>query len=628
MNAKEINRESEPMFKILLMPNWARRSQEDQEDYGVDFELEVMSREDKATGIIFKAQLKGTSVAEFNSQGELVFSKASVKRFNYYLSNLKIPIIFVVCDVNTGLCYWIRVQGNRKLEGDHAEAVAKNQETFTIKIPTSQRLLKTPESADKILEVVEDTSNLITLRGLQGLSAATLRKHLADESDLEATERQLRLFAGITANETIQKLLLAGDVDAACQKAQNLLESPSETPEVRILGGWNLANCINVALRRRRTPGAGFESAKYKIGIASRMLEVARSNECETRLKRYCCIFARAARMQINGRSAMALATSESVQAFQGETMSGPITRLHRMEVSAGVARDFFKLRNSLIRLGNDGYFSVMPYALAEVVESIVPYVSSLRVTGNNELADAYVDALFDFVSFALGIVRRFNNQTDSEAILSSLGLRLLALADVSNSASMPALLHRYESALEGDPAFDCLGNVLESLRKQVAEIGFESREHKKPTLEELRHFYAERATELGINLSDPDDKIAEIVRIGLEDLDPTPVSKNCKHIHVVVGSYGMPGEMLGLPTAGSKRVVCLKHGHAIEGLKLNSTYESFRKSWPWDTESVRCENCPDVSPHPEGWEWSDEWEAEQHTKYQDMMKTEMEDFK
>jgi hypothetical protein len=325
--------------------------------------------------------------------------------------------------------------------------------------------------------------------------------------------------------------------------------------------------------------------------------------------------------MHINGRGAMALATSEHVQVLQGETMSGPITRIQRMEVSARVARDFFKLRNSLVRLGIGGFYSVMPYSLAEVAESIVPYVSSLRIIGNNDLADAYVDALFDFLPFCLSIVRRLDNQEDVKAILKSLGLRLIALANASDPASMPALLQRYDSALEGDPVFACLNSVRNSLKEQVEEIVGGSRENLKPTVDELRHFYAERAAELGINLRDPDDKIAEIVRIGLEDLDPTRVAKNCKHIHVVVGSYGMPGEMLGLPTAGSKRIVCLKHGHALESLKLDSAYESFRKLCPWDNECVRCENCPDVTPHPEGWEWSDEWEAEQHVRFLEMMK-------
>lgn len=118
------------------------------------------------------------------------------------------------------------------------------------------------------------------------------------------------------------------------------------------------------------------------------------------------------------------------------------------------------------------------------------------------------------------------------------------------------------------------------------------------------------------MDLSDPDDRIAQVVRIGLADLDPTRVMKNCQHIHVMTTSYGMPAEMLGLPTAGSKRVICLKHGHSIETLSLDAAYESFTKAWPWEKDAIRCENCPDTAPHPKEWEWTEEWSAAQHVKY------------
>jgi hypothetical protein len=73
---------------------------------------------------------------------------------------------------------------------------------------------------------------------------------------------------------------------------------------------------------------------------------------------------------------------------------------------------------------------------------------------------------------------------------------------------------------------------------------------------------------------------------------------------------------MLGLPTAGSKRLICLKHGHSAESLSLDATYETFTATWPWDKGAVRCPHCPDKSPHPEGWESSDSWQKQQTETY------------
>lgn len=295
--------------------------------------------------------------------------------------------------------------------------------------------------------------------------------------------------------------------------------------------------------------------------------------------------------------------------------MAGPITQLQRLQVSALVSKDFFKLRDGLYRLGFQRHFSVMPYALCEIADGIVPFVSALRILARGDLADAYVNALFDFLPFCAGIIRRFNGETDIVEILNNLGMQFVGLADISDKSSMPGLLTRFEQALEGEPAFKCLNEVLAPLRKLIKEVQMESGA-KKPSMDELRAYFAQQAAALGIDMNDPNDRFAQIVKIGLEDLDPTRVAKNCQHIHVMTTSYGMPAEMLGLPTAGSKRIVCLKHGHSIETLRLDTAYETFAKVWPWDNNAIRCQNCPDKAPLPGGWGWSEEWQKQQAEIY------------
>ena len=609
------------MFEILLLPNWARRSQQDQEDYGVDYEIELMTPEDKATGFIFKVQLKGTSDANYDKSGQLVFSDASVERFKYYINELRIPLVFVVCDVATKNCFWTKVQGNRQLESDLNDAAAKKQKTFTIKFPATRKLLKNEETSSQIVEAVESTLDTITLRGLQAISPASVRDHIGREPDIEATEKQFRLFAGLAATESIRKMVQAGDFGNAAKKAGGILESESESPSVRLLGGLSLVHTYNVELRRSGAPDATINAAKIKLGIASKMLPISRQKAYETRMKRFVRIYTRAARMNLNGQVALALAVSEQVQARQKETMAGPITHLHRLQVSALVSKDFFRLRDALYRLGAKGLFSVMPYALAEIAEGILPFVSALRILGRADLADAYVNALFDFLPFCVGVVRRFTGGSDVAEILHSLGMRFVGMAASSDKKSMPELLKRYEQALEGEPAFKCLGEVQSSLRKLVEEVQEDSRAQAKPSMAELRAYFAQQAAALGVNLSDPDDEIAQVVRIGLADLDPTRVLKNCQHIYVVTTWHGMPAEMLGLPTAGFKRIVCLRHGHSVEALSLDGAYATFSEVAPWAKDEICCQNCPDKVSHPEKWEWTEEWNIRQHAKYLDLVK-------
>ena len=116
MTPKEINRASSRMFESSLLPNWALRDQEDQEDYGIDGEIEITSSKDKATGFIFKIQLKGIEEASYDNNNNLVYTKASVERFGYYLEDLEIPILFIIADLKTSRCLWCRVQGNSELQ--------------------------------------------------------------------------------------------------------------------------------------------------------------------------------------------------------------------------------------------------------------------------------------------------------------------------------------------------------------------------------------------------------------------------------------------------------------------------------------------------------------------------------
>ncbi|MGH7133742.1 MAG: DUF4365 domain-containing protein [Phycisphaerales bacterium] len=62
MKPKEIGRLAGRLFQAALPAQCICRSQEDQEDqedYGIDYELELASAQDHATGFIFKAQVKG-----------------------------------------------------------------------------------------------------------------------------------------------------------------------------------------------------------------------------------------------------------------------------------------------------------------------------------------------------------------------------------------------------------------------------------------------------------------------------------------------------------------------------------------------------------------------------------------
>jgi Domain of unknown function (DUF4365) len=621
MTSKEINRESSRIFEGLLLPNWALRSQEDQEDYGVDGEIELTTSEDKATGFIFKVQLKGTESATYDDEGQLVFRHASVERFAYYISQLRIPLIFVVCDVAAKNCYWIRVQGNRQLEASLGAAKASQQQTFTLKLPLSHKVEKTRQSASGIVEAVGAAADAITVKTLQSISTASVVEHIRYDADGENSEKTFRHFAGIAANEAIRKLFNAGDVAGALTKSKQLFESTTDPAEARILAGTSFVHAYEKAERQRGSIAASVEAAKLRFGVGSEMVSIARHGKCQRSVRRFARVYLRASRMLLNSISANALAMSEKTQALQRETIAGPLTQVQRLGISAQVTKDFVRLLRATYRLA-DGSPVVIPYAVLEISGGILPFVFSLRLLEREDLAEGYISALFDLLPPCLAVLKAYESDEDTRTTLKNLGLRLVGLGNIMRAGASTELLARFEGVVRNGPSLRFADEVIAELREFIEETQAEAASvDDRPSLDQQRAFFAQRAAELGVNLDDPNDRIAEVVRIGLEDLDPTRVLKNCEHMYVALGPYGLPAEMLGLLTAGSKRIICLKHGHSVQGLRLDDTYELFAKVFPWDRERICCENCPDKAPHPEGWEWSEEWNVQQHARYQELRK-------
>jgi len=127
-------------------------------------------------------------------------------------------------------------------------------------------------------------------------------------------------------------------------------------------------------------------------------------------------------------------------------------------------------------------------------------------------------------------------------------------------------------------------------------------------SLAEEQRVYESMASALGIDLTDSNDSIARIVRIGIADFDPTRVLKNCQHLFVSLGSSGLPAEMLQLPTAGSKFLHCTLKSKTIGGVSLDRVYEGFKAKF--------CDGCAECKPHAADWSYSHRWQREQNERH------------
>ena len=80
MNAGEIATEAGRIFNYNLPSNWIFRSQEDQNDFGVDGEVELKDENGKALGkgSVFKLQIKGEENSNYINDGETLSFKLNL----------------------------------------------------------------------------------------------------------------------------------------------------------------------------------------------------------------------------------------------------------------------------------------------------------------------------------------------------------------------------------------------------------------------------------------------------------------------------------------------------------------------------------------------------------------------
>jgi len=542
-----------------------------------------------------------------------VYSDASVDRFSYYVKHVKLPVIFVVCDVVKQQCFWAGVQGEPAVEAALKSAADKKQGTFTVKLGMAHLFEKTDACANHVLEAVGAASDTIALRSVRELSAEVVSKHLADDPDAAAAEKKFRLFAGIASLETLSALIRAGDLDGALKKGKILLQNPAEEPALRIQAGVLFAHAHGIKVRRANAINANLDAARFRLAVADSLLRVARLPHCDGRMRLYARAYARASRMAVNARLMFTVAVSEKVQRHQGKTFAGPVTTIERINATNRVTRDFRRIQAILGQALDRKFYSLVPYIVDDWLETALPFVHALRLAGQKEAATAYSEALWLGVPLSVELAKAAIEASGAQALLLSLGLKVTGIA-ANDLAEAEKFIVRYEHELNSGTPLRGGAEIIRKMRELLAGAAEEARQ--KPTMAEVRAHVAEQAAGLGIDLNDPNDRIAEVIRVGLEDLDPTRVARQCRHIHLRHGSYGVPAEMLGLPTAGSKSIICLKHGHSLQGLKLDAVYEMFSRTMPWDKDGVKCDKCPDVSPHPADWTWSDEWGEKQEALF------------
>jgi hypothetical protein len=591
--AHEINDRAQLLFEGVLPASWVKRPQSD--DYGTDYEVEVFQN-GRSTGITFKAQLKGTEHPDYAAGGTLIKHQLESNRASYLCAELKVPTAFAIADLKGQRVYWTMPQLDADLRQRVAAATKSGQDTVVVRVPTANRL---PDTTNALLNAIADAQTYLGVRTVVESPVPHFTTVVTTQFDPQTVVTELLSKAATIQVEQIRSLYSQRDYSRASEVVAGILESRGVNAEIKVAA---LIEAERGELGKLQEEGRYHDAfAKSSLRFAAQMKEASVGGPAH--LRYYAAVAHRTAELQLLafedwGRYENWLAV---------EAAGDPYWRLElshlRQQTAKRIVRKYTQCFRILRQMLRAQHYAPFPQSVARVLGAMVPFVFRLYKEGLDETAENYRRSLRGLAENAVGVSVALRQWGDvGFVVLSAAHLRRsLAEEDMREVAEWAGkLLDRVEDEAQRDQFRAWLAADaahLQGLPRQKTADDHDAVE---------KQIYYNMATSLGIDLNDEDDPIAAIVNQGIADLNPERVLRYCQHLFVSLGGASNPvAAWLRLPTAGTKRLHCTKHGQSIEGFALDDCLAAMKEH--------HCNKCPDFQPHDSEWKWTSAWQQDQN---------------
>jgi hypothetical protein len=594
MTSKEIGRSAGRIFQKAIPENCAIRNQEDQEDYGIDYELELTDKEDHATGFIFKVQQKGVATLKANADGKTVsYSELKVTKARYYLMQCRIPVAFVLVDVATGAVFWTMLQGNANVREAYDSAVASRHETMTVRLQVGNCL---PATFDKLLDAIRETNQWLIVQGVKEVSSMELLEAALRGADLDAAAKAIALHHDIFRSEQIEQQIRSQQFERAVETAEKIFNSASESTLMRFSAAWSLFKIKPLLLLNSNDPERAEKIKIWRLTTAEKLFKICQTKGTERRLRLFALFLRRAARLKLLVEQDFALFLSRHVQQESGNAFIMAMTDKVRMPFANATVLELRRLQQHFLWMIRKRNFELVAPAWILLVQDVMPFIMRLRAEGLDESAGQLAQWLDNTGNIAIEISKSLKNWNE----VAFCALSTIFVAAPLTTTTREVRFTRAKEIIESIPD--------ETVRKKalVDLAEFREKEQKQDiTPDDEVLIFRQMATAMGVDLANKSDEVAQIINIGLRDLNPERVLRNCRHLFVQIVGGGVPAQMLGLQTAGFKTLYCTKFGHGWGALELDAAYNLMKRE--------HCEKCKSCEPHPVSWKWNREWQEQQN---------------
>lgn len=597
MNAGEIGTEAGRIFGYNLPSNWILRSQEDQNDHGIDCEIEVKDEKGIAKGneFIFKVQIKGEEQSKYINNKSLLSYNLKTSRLKYYLT-FNIPVILVVVEVSSEKIFWLSITDNEELIEK-----SKNIQTDSIQIhiPTKNTFKrKDKSSANSLLKSTIDAWDYLAV---QGIRKSVSRFHILESDKLE---KRIEIMGDALYKAQHQMLgnhLFNGEFIKVYEISGNMIKSVIIPTADRFVAALFYRTTLSLSPLHKTAA----EQAYDLFCISNILINLAREQRA-INLRLYSIGLARSAKLKFEIKHLSS--THHANKAFEKSSLEGIIFNSETYDLYSRSCINLQKLIDLLYRTAQEFQFHIFSEIFFESAYSLLVFRTLQKERGTTESIESYQSWLVTTLGFCLTYYAIANDSPKLEQIYSMALHAELLTSDDKNQIKLN-ISKIAISALE----------TIQAIERDHKP--FVHRDFLEISTEEQKQYFTETAKNLGM---DPDDKncmYGQIVSIGLKNYDPSEIISNCEHLFVDYRPGGIIAQTLQMHSAGGMHLlICLKHNFASgTGNLLNSLYDSPGTPWP-GFKQAHCDKCTDCNPRPPQWKWSLAWHQNETTKHKKLL--------
>lgn len=598
MNAGEIGDQAGRIFQYNIPSDWVYRTQEDQNDFGIDAEIELKDSTGKALGkeSVFKVQLKGELKTTRIKKGKYITYSLPLPRLKYYLS-FNVPVILVVVDITSEDIFWLSLTDNKELY-----KIVENSENKTIQvhIPTKNILIrKNSDCFNHLVDVVNKCWNYLSIRGLK--NAVNNYQNLSTES-IEDVIHNIGDALYKAYHQKLQLLLEHQDFESIYKTSIQMINSDIVPAQDRFIATLYFDYAFNTKPFTKIVREVYDQKTKICIGL----IYFAKKDKLVNH------------RLIAFSKSRVALFRGANEQLFtlhnlDRNPMSDGIGKYVIFTTSNTLYRECCKQLEKIIRLFtriiNRGQFHILTTVFTTLIIPITLFQDVHRKKGNLES----IKFLDDWFNNTFNFCLKYSYLCSEELFAIDLYKFNIKCDETQRNLNRKILLDNFPQLLK---KFD----EIDSSRPDLTQIT----DFHSITIEEQKEHYIRIAKSLHMDPDDSDCDLGKIVSMAMHNYDPTNIVKNCKHLHVEYRPGGVVAEMLRLHSAGGMHLIlCLKHKHITgTGGILFDRYdcdseEDFLKGF----KQTYCDKCADREERETEWKWNLKWQQQQVILHREFLK-------